>query len=287
MLHPDFVLVGESDPASGAVLEAVLRSVVQSDPPIRRMNLINAELAKISVNTFVTTKISFANMLSEMCDRLPGASVDVVTGVIGLDARIGSKYLRGATAYGGPCFPRDNVAFSQLARSVGTSADLAEATDAVNRRQARRIVAQVLAALPAGGRGAVLGLSYKPATPVTEASVGVSITRMLADRGIPVCAYDPQGMPSARVALGPAVNLADSAAACVGDADVVVLATAWPEFADLGRDAFKRGGPPAPTVIDCWGVLDGSRLGTAVRLVRLGAATADRSPTRRDLEVGR
>jgi UDPglucose 6-dehydrogenase len=272
MCNPDFILVGESDAASGDLLEQVLRSVAQSDPSVMRMNLVNAELAKIAVNTFVTTKISFANMLGEMCERMAGADVDVVTGAIGLDTRIGSKYLRGATGYGGPCFPRDNVAFSRLARSLGASPDIAEATDAVNRRQPRRVIDLALAALSPNGRAGVLGLAYKPATGVSEASDGVAIARMLADRGVEVTAYDPRAMAEARSALGPAVSLTESARACVENADVVVVATAWPEFAELDAAAFAREGPVPPTVIDCWGILDRSRLGGAVNLVRLGAA---------------
>jgi UDPglucose 6-dehydrogenase len=80
------------------------------------MNFVNAELAKLSVNTFVTTKISYANMFAQVCETLPGADVDVVTAAIGSDSRVGSKYLKGALGYGGPCFPRDNLAFASLAR---------------------------------------------------------------------------------------------------------------------------------------------------------------------------
>jgi len=111
MLNPDFILIGESDPRSGEMLATIYRQLSGNKAPISHMNLVNAELAKISVNTFVTTKISYANMLSEICEQIPGADVDVVTNAIGQDSRIGKKYLRGATGYGGPCFPRDNVAF--------------------------------------------------------------------------------------------------------------------------------------------------------------------------------
>ena len=92
---------------------------------------MNAELTKIAVNTYVTTKISYANMLAEMCERLPGGDVDVVTDAVGLDSRIGRKYLRGALGYGGPCFPRDNKAFAG-SRDIGADPALAEATDAIN-----------------------------------------------------------------------------------------------------------------------------------------------------------
>ena len=102
MLQPDMILIGESDAKAGDVLESIYARSCDNTPVIRRMNFVNAELAKISVNTFVTTKISYANMLADICDRLPGADVDVVTQAVGTDSRIGAKYLKGATGYGGP-----------------------------------------------------------------------------------------------------------------------------------------------------------------------------------------
>ena len=113
--------------------------VCENDPPFRRMSLVNAELTKIAVNTYVTMKISYANTLADLCERLPGADVERVTDALGLDTRIGGKYLRGAIAYGGPCFPRDNKAFAELARELGTEAPLAEATDSINEKQAQRL----------------------------------------------------------------------------------------------------------------------------------------------------
>ncbi len=99
------------------------------------MNFVNAEVTKLAVNTYVTTKISFANMLARISERLPGADVDVITSALGLDTRIGGKYLKGAVSYGGPCFPRDNLAMAALARQVGTSPELAQTVDHFNRWQ--------------------------------------------------------------------------------------------------------------------------------------------------------
>jgi UDPglucose 6-dehydrogenase len=149
-LNPDFVLIGESDERSGQVLEGIYRQVCENDPPVVRMNFINAELTKLAVNTFVTTKISFANMLARICERLPGADVDVVTRALGLDSRIGAKYLKGAISYGGPCFPRDNLALIATARKVGAPADIAEATDRFNRWQVGWLADLVRAYLPEG-----------------------------------------------------------------------------------------------------------------------------------------
>ena len=104
-LNPDFLLIGESDSRSGEILEQLYHVVCENSPPVARMNLINAEITKLAVNTYVTTKISFANMLARICEKLPEANIDVVTSALGRDTRIGQKYLKGAVSYGDPAFP--------------------------------------------------------------------------------------------------------------------------------------------------------------------------------------
>jgi len=183
MLEPDMVLIGESDTRAGDVLETLYVGVCENDPPFRRMSLVNAELTKIAVNTYVTMKISYANTLADMCERLPGADVEAVTDALGLDTRIGSKYLRGAVAYGGPCFPRDNKAFSVLARDLGAEPALAEATDSVNEAQIVRLAGAVQSRLKDGDAVGILGLAYKPDTGVIDASPGVALARLLGSAG--------------------------------------------------------------------------------------------------------
>src|SRR5260370_11020738 len=139
MLNPDMILIGEAEARSGAILEELYTGVCESSPRIQRMNYVNAELTKLSVNTFVTTKISYANMLAQICETLNGADADVVTSALGCDTRIGPKYLKGALGYGGPCFPRDKIAFSALARGNGGPPLLAEATAGLNDRQGPRL----------------------------------------------------------------------------------------------------------------------------------------------------
>ena len=143
-LNPDFTLIGEFDERAGNQLEAYYAKIMENTPPCQRMSLENAELTKIALNTYVTTKITFANMLAEMCTLIPGGDVDVVSDALGLDTRIGRKYLTGALGYGGPCFPRDNVALSFIARALGTEAPLAETTDRLNRSLAGKIVEHLL-----------------------------------------------------------------------------------------------------------------------------------------------
>lgn len=255
-LNPDFVLIGESDERSGQVLEGIYRQVCENDPPIVRMNFINAELTKLAVNTFVTTKISFANMLARICERLPGADVDVVTRALGLDSRIGAKYLKGAVSYGGPCFPRDNLALIATARKVGAPADIAEATDRFNRWQVKWLADFVQEHLPEGGAVGILGLAYKPGTDVVEESVGLLLARELREQRVRVIAYDPAGVENARRMLGDGVIFMNSPQACIDLSDIVVVATPWKEFHSLPGETWERHSPPR-IVIDCWRVLRG------------------------------
>jgi UDPglucose 6-dehydrogenase len=267
MLHPDFILIGESDAVSGSVLERIYSSTCANNPQIQRMNLVNAEITKISVNTFVTTKISYANMVAEVCEKLPGADASVVTYAIGTDSRIGRKYLRGATGYGGPCFPRDNKAFAAIGRSLGVQCALAEATDATNDHQLERLSKLVEENLRPGARIVVLGLSYKPETNVVEESQGVSLARLLAERGFFVTVYDPLANDSAAAALGDTVICAPSLTEAVRSGDLLIVMTAWPQFAEITGHMLGR---EAVVIIDPWRVVNPAKFGSSTRVIHPG-----------------
>lgn len=254
MLYPDMILLGESDSRAGDMLESIYKTSCENNPPVMRMNLVNAELTKISVNTYVTTKISYANMLADICDRLPGADVDVVTTAVGMDSRIGRKYLKGAIGYGGPCFPRDNAAFAKLAHSLGARPDLAEATDRLNDYQIDRLMAITKKLLAGRRHVSILGLAYKPDTPVVEESQGVELAARLADEGFTVTVYDPLATENAMVELKDKVVAVGSAEDCVKHADVVIVATAWAEFKQVSSSALSRS-EGRVAVLDCWRLL--------------------------------
>jgi UDPglucose 6-dehydrogenase len=268
LLHPDFILIGESDKKAGDVLEGLYRRVVGPDVNVARMNFVNAELTKISVNTYVTMKISFANMLGEICDRLEGADVSVVADAIGRDTRIGKKYLKPAVGYGGPCFPRDTLAFGRVAHIVGGKADLALSTDAINRRQITRLAEAVKELIPVGGTAAVLGLSYKPNTPVIEESQGVMLARTLHEAGFDVIAHDPMAIGPARAVLGKAARFAASGRDAVAQADVVVVITPWPEYDGISPNWVANG--RTRFIIDCWRQIDPAAFDDSCKIVRLG-----------------
>jgi UDPglucose 6-dehydrogenase len=269
MLKPDFLLIGESDERAGSIVASVYESVCENHPPARRMNFVNAELAKISVNTFVTTKISYANMLADICDRLPGADVDVVAEAIGSDSRIGKKYLRGATGYGGPCFPRDNVAFSALAERVGAHSDIARATHELNGYQITRLADAVTSRCARGARVAVLGMSYKPNTPVVEESQGIMLARSLREKGYEVIIHDPMALDAARRGLGDDFRYVENLGQALRNADVAVVTTPWPEYKKLADAIPAR----RMIVIDCWRLLPRDA-NASIELVWLGYGDA-------------
>jgi UDPglucose 6-dehydrogenase len=268
MFNPDLILIGESDERSGQLLASVYAGVCENEPWVSRMSFANAELAKLAVNTFVTTKISYANMLAEICERIPGGDVDVVSAAIGRDSRIGAKYLRGAVGYGGPCFPRDNVALATFARRLGVQATLAEATDAVNRHQLSRLVDVVDRVAKADAVVGVLGLAYKPDTTVVEESVGVGLANELAGRGRRVVVHDPLALESANSHLAGSVQPETTATDVLKLADVVVITTPWAEYRQIA--AYGSGRPLV--IVDCWRMLDEANVDGSVELVRLGSA---------------
>ena len=276
LLNPDMVLIGECDPVYGERLERVYRKSTESQPSVQRMNFVNAEICKIAVNTFVTTKISYANMLADLCDHLEGADVDAITRALGSDSRIGAKYLKGGVAYGGPCFPRDNKAFAALARSLDVPCHIAEATDRINDHQVQRLFGALKAVTPEGGRIAVLGLSYKLNTSVIEQSQGMALSRLLIDEGYRVIVADPLGATMAQASLGPLAEASHDFSQALAAADAAVVTTPYPEIRSIGPEVFARPSSPLP-VVDPWGLLKDSPVVDAARVIFLGRGQSARA----------
>jgi UDPglucose 6-dehydrogenase len=274
-LNPDFTLVGQFDERAGGQMEDCYARIMPNQPPCRRMSLENAELAKIALNSFVTVKITFANMLADMCERLPGGNVDEVTDAIGLDRRIGRKYLTGALGFGGPCFPRDNVALTFVAKSLGTRAELAETTDQANRALAENLAVRIRSMIPEKTTVAVLGLAYKPFSHVIEESQGIYLAKALSRAGARVIAYDPLAAEMARVELHGSMVVLDSLKDCLAQAEVILITTPDPIFQALTAADFAHRRTPV-IVIDFWRILSG-KLDDAknVRYVPFGCSMDD------------
>jgi UDPglucose 6-dehydrogenase len=192
MEEPDMHLIGQSDYWAGDLVEKALKTIVKKNVPSRRMNLTEAELVKISVNNFVTMKVSYANMLYQAALSLGNIDIDVVTNAIGLDSRIGSKYLKAASPYGGPCFPRDTRALSAIYRDLGLSDSLSEATDVINRAHASFLAEYISNQVEPGETVGIAGFSYKTGTAVTEESPGLAIGRELVSRGFRIAFWDDE-----------------------------------------------------------------------------------------------
>jgi UDPglucose 6-dehydrogenase len=251
--RPDFVLVGEADKRSGDTLQRFYGTIHEA--PVRRMSFASAEIAKLSLNVALTQRISYANTVSELCERTPGASATNVLSAIGLDKRIGHRYLQSGTAYGGPCFPRDGRAFVAATKQAGCQAWMASAADAVNKRQAIRLADIVERETSAQGVIAIFGLTYKTDTRITEESAGLALGDELARRGLAVSLYCP-GVPEQLLLLA-------------GPWNTVVITVPWPEFRK-SLPALLRQNKQDVVLIDCWDQFATTPLPAHVRRIVLG-----------------
>lgn len=186
LLYPDLLLIGEDSEETGYKVERLYRELVLHDCQARRMPLVDAELAKISLNCAVTMKISFANQVGQVAKRL-GADPRRVLGAVGLDRRVGHAALRPGLPFGGPCFPRDNRMFVHVAESVGEQPYLSRATDDTNNRLKWNILDEI----PEEGSVGILGLAYKPGSAITDDALGWWLACVLWSRQRRVLTHDP------------------------------------------------------------------------------------------------
>jgi len=251
--HPDYVLVGESNKEAGDKLENVWKNVVPNDTPIIRSSIINIETAKFALNLALMNKISFINTVTEFCEKV-GADIDRITEVLKLDPRIaGKKMFRGGLGFGGPCFPRDVVAFKRVSEQFGASCYLCDVIQQVNKEQILRSVRLITGFNRK--RISVLGITYKPDTPVIIESQAVQIADMLQSKGYDVIIYDPSGAENAKQQLK-GVKFADNMRNCVHDGEIVFIAVPWSEFSELEPEDFNE----AQIIIDPWRVLRDKKL---------------------------
>src|SRR6266446_6844597 len=224
LLEPDLVLIGESDPGSGAALEELYRKYTRNKCPIARMSVISAELTKISVNSFITMKISLTNQLRMIAEQFPKADIHTILDAIGSDSRIGQKYLKAGLSFGGPCFPRDNRLLAYTAKQSGVEAPPAEASDKVNHETNLDLFKKVQAQVSPNDTIAVLGLAYKPDTYITEESAGLFLAQQLKRHGYRVLVHDYGATPANAPGLHEFEVLADPATlATRNDVKVAVL----------------------------------------------------------------
>jgi UDPglucose 6-dehydrogenase len=239
--HPDRIVIGTADAGARAVLAEIYRPLYLNAPPLLYVARRTAELIKYASNAFLATKITFINEIADLCEKV-GADVQEVARGMGLDNRIGGKFLHAGPGFGGSCFPKDTTALLKTAQDNGVALRIVEAVAAVNDQRKRAMARKVVAALGGSVRGktiAVLGLTFKPNTDDTRDSPAIPLITALHDLGATVRGYDPAGMEQAKPLL-PAVQYSTSAYAAAEGADAVVIATEWEQFRALDLDRLKR-----------------------------------------------
>lgn len=267
-LNPDLVLIGASDRLSAALIRKLFKTTCNSVPSYAVMSLVNSEITKLSINCYITMKISFANELATICSKVPGADVDIITNALGADSRIGRKSLKGGLGFGGPCFPRDNRAFSAFAKSYGIKTELAKATIKVNISQIKNLTNLVLKSIPkTNGSISVIGLSYKPKTPVIDESPAVKLIYELLKRNMRVIVYDALAIDNIKACFGDIIHYATSVKNCFVQSSVCIITTPDNEFKIINENYIVHN---PTTIIDCWRIIDPSKLGNKVKYIPFG-----------------
>jgi len=274
--HPDRIVVGTDQERARKVLGEIYRPLYLNAPPIIYVSRRTAELIKYASNAFLATKITFINEIADLCEQV-GADVQEVARGMGLDNRIGAKFLHPGPGFGGSCFPKDASALIKTAHDHGVPLRLVEAVAAVNDQRKRAMARKVVLALGGSVRGktiAVLGLTFKPNTDDTRDSPAIPLITALQDLGAIVRGYDPAGMEQAKPHL-PDVHYCQSAYSAAEGAEALVIATEWEQFRalDLSRlkDVMAR-----PLIIDLRNIYrDDEMQRAAFRYVPIGRAGVD------------
>jgi UDPglucose 6-dehydrogenase len=256
-MRPDRIVIGAESERAREVLRRLYRPLYLIEAPILFTGLETAELTKYAANSFLAMKVTFINEMADLCEKV-GADVHDVARGIGLDGRIGRKFLHPGPGYGGSCFPKDTLALVRIAQDWGAPSRLVEATVAVNEARKAGMAARIVAACGGSVRGktlAVLGLTFKPETDDMRDAPSLPIIHRLVEEGATIRAFDPEGMKPAAALLPQAVTYCRDALEAVEQADGLVLVTEWNEFRALSP-ARLASGMRGRVVIDLRNVFD-------------------------------
>ena len=248
--RPDRIVIGIEDERARAVMTEVYRPLYLNQAPLMFTNRRTAELIKYSANAFLALKITFINEVADLCEAA-GANVQEVARGIGLDNRIGSKFLHAGPGYGGSCFPKDTLALAKIGQDFDSPMRLVETTVSINDQRKRAMARKVVAACGGDVRGkriGVLGLTFKPNTDDMREAPSIAIIQALLDKGAEIVAYDPHGMEAARELMAD-IGFGSSAYDVAIDADALVLVTEWNEFRSLDLERLKQA-MKAPVLVD-------------------------------------
>jgi UDPglucose 6-dehydrogenase len=260
-MRPDRVVIGVESERSEQVLREIYQPLYLRDTPIVSTTIETAELTKYAANAFLAVKISFINEIASVCEAVDADVTDLAKG-IGMDGRIGSKFLHPGPGYGGSCFPKDTLALMRLVQEYGESLRIVEAAVEVNAAQKARMVKKIRDALggsEAGKTLAVLGLTFKPETDDMRDAPALTILPALLEKGATVRAHDPKGMEEAKKYLPEGVEYASGAYEACEGADAVILMTEWNQYRALDFEKLK-GSMKTPIFIDLRNVYDPASL---------------------------
>ena len=273
-LNPDRVIIGADDPETAGMVESLYRDFYSNFPADKflRMSIESAELVKYASNSFLATKISFANEIAALAEKIPGVDVDEVMRGVGLDHRISPHYFGAGPGFGGSCFPKDLRALIHFARECGIEPILLESVLERNIRQARHIVdvaEQVLGGFD-GKRITILGLSFKPNTADMREAPSLRIIEEFRKRGAKdIIAYDPVAIAETKKVIGDLVEYAFSVERALSGSDLAVIVTEWDEFVGLSPEIFVEN-MRTPVVIDTRRIYDPEEFGGKVRYFAVG-----------------
>ena len=250
--RPDRIVIGAEDEFGREVMREVYRPLFLNESPILFTGRRTSELIKYAANAFLATKITFINEMADLCEKV-GANVQDVSRGIGMDNRIGSKFLHAGPGYGGSCFPKDTLALLKTAEDYDSPTRIVEAVVKVNESRKRAMGRKVLDAIGGhdGARGkkvALLGLTFKPNTDDMRDSPAIAVAQTLTDAGVEVAAYDPEGMDLAKP-LMPDVTMCSDPYEAIEDADAIAIVTEWDAFRALDLDRVKSLAK-APVMVD-------------------------------------
>jgi UDPglucose 6-dehydrogenase len=238
--QPDRIVVGTDDPRANELMAELYQPLAVNQVPILYTERRTAELIKYAANAFLAAKVTFINEIADLCEKV-GADVQQVARGIGLDNRIGTKFLNAGPGVGGSCFPKDALALVKTGQDYEAPLRIVEAVVSVNEMRRRAMARKVVAALGGELRDrtiAVLGLTFKPDTDDMREAPAIALITALHDLGARVRAYDPAGMEHAKVIL-PEVTYCDSAYACAENSDAIVIVTEWEQFRTLDLQRLK------------------------------------------------
>lgn len=269
LLHPDAIIIGESDKRAGRVAELIVKQWIDcyAITPIHHMSFHNAELTKIASNAYICMKMSFANTVAQICENMPTGDARIILDAVGSDSRIGKKYLKPGLSYGGTCFVRDDIAFPYIAKKYKTRGDLVESARQVNLSQTDFIVSKILHVLSKEGTNkiSILGITYKPdiyyEAGIIESPV-IKIMEKLSENGVEMTVYDPVFKQSGGLIPIKNVVAVDKIKEATDNAKIVFIATPWDEFKYLN---LKN-----PVIIDAFGIQNKLRNNKDIKYIEIG-----------------